>query len=135
MNQLTVFGRVVKTPKLETTNNGTTYTRFSIASNARGKDENGEPLVNFFDCIAWKGVAETITKYFGKGDRIVAFGELNQREYENMQGQKIKKFDFCVNNIDFVENRTEKDKNREAEEKEAKRQELQEVEDVDNLPF
>ena len=91
--------------------------------------------MNFFDCIAWKGVAETITKYFGKGDRIVAFGELNQREYENMQGQKIKKFDFCINNIDFVESRTEKDKNREAEEKEAKQQELQEVEDVDNLPF
>jgi single-strand DNA-binding protein len=135
MNRLSVFGRVVRTPKLEETNSGTKYTRFTIASNSRGKDENGEPSKIFFDCIAWRGLAETITKFFGKGDRIVAYGELNQREYENTQGQTVKKFDFNVDNVDFVENKTEKDKNREAEEKETKQQELQEVEDVDNLPF
>ena len=72
-------GNLTKTPQLETTQKGTPVARFTVACNA-GKDEDA----TFLWCVAYNKAAETIAKYFEKGQPILVAGLL--RSYKDAKG-------------------------------------------------
>lgn len=94
MNNITLIGRLTKNPELNTTGNGTKYSRFSI-SVSRGKVKEGDPKADFIPCIAWKSTAEILAKYAHKGQLIGVNGKLNVKEYEK-DGEKRKAFEVLV---------------------------------------
>lgn len=90
-NTLTISGRLTRDPELKQTNNGTTYCKFSIASNRsvkQGNDWKDEP--GFFDCVAWKHSADFLVKHGAKGDTVYIVGELRWSQWEK-DGVKISK--------------------------------------------
>ena len=98
-NHVGIQGRFVADPELKHTLNSTAVTSFSLASN-RIKS-NGEQDVTYIDCVAWRGTADFICKYFSKGDMVLVSGSLISRSYTDKNGTKHKVTELLVNSVDF----------------------------------
>ena len=105
-NQCTLLGRITNKLELKQTDQGTKVLSFSIAVQ-RKYDKN---KTDFFNVVAWRGLAETIFKYFKKGDRILVTGNLQTRYYENKQGNKVYITELVAENISFIEYKDKSEK-------------------------
>ena len=66
-NHIGVMGRLVSDPELKTTQSGTSVTSFRVAVERNYADKDGNRQADFFDVVAWRGTAEFVCRYFGKG--------------------------------------------------------------------
>lgn len=100
MNKVLELGRLTKDPELNfAANSGTAVCRFSIAvQRPRSKDES-----DFFNCVAFGKTAETIAKFFKKGQRILIEGELRTGSYDAKDGSKRYTTDIIVNTFNFID--------------------------------
>ena len=106
MNNVNIIGRLTKDVEVRKTSTNKSVSSFSIAvDNLATKD--GEKTTSFFNCNAWNNVAETLSKYTRKGDRIAILGSLIQRNYDNKNGEKISVVEINVNSITLIENKKE----------------------------
>lgn len=101
-NKITLMGRLVAAPELKTTQNGIPYTRFRIAVNRRFHSKDEENKVDFFNVTAWRGTAEFICKYFGKGSMIMLDGEMQTQQYEDRNGNPAIWYDVAVDRVCFT---------------------------------
>ena len=98
LNTVIIMGRLTATPELKTTKSGLAVTSFTVAvDRAYGKDKE----TDFISCVAWRQNAEFITKYFGKGQMIALVGSLQQRNFEDKNGNKRTTFDVVVERASF----------------------------------
>lgn len=96
MNTVSLLGRMTKDVELKENQNGTKYINFCIAV------DEGKDTTYFIDCKAWSNLAENISKYFKKGDKIAVTGHLTTRMWEDDNAVKrkitevnVRSFDFC----------------------------------------
>lgn len=101
-NKITLMGRLCAAPEMKTTQNGITYARFRIAVNRRFHSKNEENKVDFFNAIAWRGTAEFICKYFGKGSMIMLDGEMQTQLYEDRNGKQAAWYEVAVDRVCFT---------------------------------
>ena len=80
------MGRLVSDPELKTTPAGVSVTSFRIAVERNYTDKDGNRQADFFDVVAWRGTAEFICRYFGKGSLILVEGQLQSRTYQTKDG-------------------------------------------------
>lgn len=106
LNVVVIMGRLTAQPELRTTNNGTSVTSFSVAVN-RSYSKDGNNQTDFINCVAWRGNAEFITKYFGKGQMIAIKGSLQQNSYTDKDGNKRTSYDVVVDSADFCGSKAE----------------------------
>ena len=101
-NRVFIIGRATKDVELKATQGGSHVASMSIANN-RSWTQNGEKKeqVSFFNCTAWGKLAETISKYVHKGDRIAVEGRLQQRTWEK-EGQKHSAVEVVIDNVQFL---------------------------------
>lgn len=102
MNKVVMIGNLTKPPKTSKTSNGVMYSSFSIAVNREYKDEHGEKIADFFNVIAWRGLAELANKYLDKGRKVCVVGQIQTRSYENKDGVKVNTFDIVADEIEFL---------------------------------
>ena len=115
LNVAVIMGRFPRDPKLEHTEGGNAYTRFSLACERSFVKPGEERETDWIDCIAWKNTAEFITKHFKQGNLIAIDGRIETRSYEDKNGVKRKSFTVVVNNANFAGSKTEdKSKNQQA---------------------
>ena len=107
MNKVILTGRLARDPEFKTTANQTEVTNFTIAVDRKFKDANGNKQADFLPCIAWRGTASFIAKYFKKGNRIGIAGSIQTRSYENRDGQKVNVTEILVDEAEFLENKSE----------------------------
>lgn len=88
MNKAILMGRLTKHPELRQTQSGTSVCNFTLAVNRRFKNSQGERETDFLPCVAWRGTADFIAKYFRKGERMAVIGEIQTRSWEGDDGQK-----------------------------------------------
>lgn len=110
MNQCHFLGRMVRDPELRSTNSGKKVVNFAVAVNHRRKGGDGE--VSFLDCEAWDTGAETIAKYFCKGDPIIVHCSLRTETWEGKEGERRSKLKFRVNSFEFVPGNRDRDRDR-----------------------
>lgn len=105
LNQVVLIGRITKDPELKRVQNAdnTAYTLFSLAVNRDFKNQNGEYQTDFINCIAWRNQAEFIAKYLKKGYQICVIGSLQQRQYDDANGNKRTTYDVVVNRVDNLQ--------------------------------
>jgi single-strand DNA-binding protein len=127
MNKFICIGRITKDIDLTTTNNGTSVAKFSIAVDRRFKNEAGEKITDFFNCVAWRGLGENIAKYCKKGSKVFVAGELQNRSWEAEDGTKRYATDINVNECEFLDTKNDNKEQTNANE-------LQPIDDND-LPF
>ena len=104
LNVVALQGRLAADPEQRTTQNGTAVTSFSLAVQRNVKGGDGEYGTDWIDCVAWKGTAEFICKYFQKGQLMAVNGSLQTRSYEK-DGVKRKTTELLVQNANFCESR------------------------------
>jgi single-strand DNA-binding protein len=104
MNNISIVGRLTRDVDFATTTSGVSVARFSVAVASEFKDADGNKKTDFFNCVAYRGLAETISKFFSKGQFIALTGSMNSRSYEDKNGAKqtvweinVKGFSFCSN--------------------------------------
>lgn len=65
------------------------------------KNNEGNYDSDFFNCIAFGKLAETIDKYFHKGSGIIIEGHIQTGSYEKEDGTKVFTTDIVVGRIEF----------------------------------
>ncbi len=105
INTVVLSGRLTKDPELKETNSGKKVISFNLAVNRRNNKEDQQ--ADFFPCVAWNKTAEVIAQYCAKGSQIGVEGRLQQRTYDNAQGQKVYVVEVLCGQVTFLESKKE----------------------------
>ena len=99
-----IVGNLTRDPEMRTTPSGAQVCGFSVAVNRTYKDSSGQQqeAVSFIDCTAWGRAAEIITQYAQKGSGIMVCGRLDQRSWEDKEGQKRSRVEIVVEDFNFM---------------------------------
>lgn len=124
LNRIIIMGRMTKDPELRRTNSGTAVASFTLAVDRDMKNQDGSRSTDFIDCVAWKGAAEFVSKYFGKGRMAVVDGRLQMREWTDRDGNKRRTAEVVVSSIYFGDSK-----------KESSEHDFREIDDGGDLPF
>ena len=140
MNKVFLIGNLTRDPELTETASGVPVCHFSIAVNRNYQSQDGERQTDFFNCTAWRAMAETIARYTKKGKKVSVVGSIQLRNYEDNQGVKRTAVDVIVQDCEFLsprENSNGFDDVAEAPRASApkKRATLQPMDDDGDIPF
>ena len=77
INKSILLGNVGKDPDIRTTQGGAIIANFSIATEDRRKDANGnwQPETEWHNCVAFKRTAEIVRDYVKKGSKVYVEGK------------------------------------------------------------
>ena len=104
LNHIVLMGRLTADPELRRTGNGTAVATFSLAVDRDfGSKANGDKEVDFIDCVAWRGTAEFISKYFSKGRMMAVSGRLQVRTWDGNNGIKHRATEVVVDSAYFAD--------------------------------
>lgn len=123
MNKVIIIGRNTKDIELRQTPSGVSAIEFSIAVKRTFKNANGEYESDFFDCIAFSKLAETISRYVKKGDQVGIEGRLQKRNYTNKEGKKVYVTEIVAENVEFLQS------------KKSDEPKFEEIDPEDDIPF
>jgi len=98
MNKVIILGRLTANPEIRYTQAGKAVASLTIAVN-RGF---GSDSADFINCVAWEKLAEIIGNNLSKGSQVLVEGRIQNRSYENNQGEKRVITEVVLNNIEFV---------------------------------
>ena len=96
-NTVTVVGNVTRDPELRFTPGGAPVANFGLAWNR--KDQNDEEVVSFFDITCWRSLAENVAESITKGQRVIVYGRLDQRSWENQEGERRSKVEIVADEV------------------------------------
>lgn len=99
-NTLTVVGNLTGEPELRFTASGTAMLTGSIADNRRYQ-VNGEwqEETSYINFVAWRELAENAASTLTKGMRVLVTGRLQQRDWQDKDGNKRTSYDLVVDEI------------------------------------
>ena len=98
-SKVIIMGNLTRDPEMRSTSNGTQVCSFSVAVN---RVYAGNEQVSYFDCSAWGKMGETIAQYCKRGSGILISGRLDQRSYEDKDGNKRSRVEITVEDFNFV---------------------------------
>lgn len=103
LNKVILIGRIVKDVELRHTPSGVAVASFDIANN-KTYTQNGEKKeqVSYISCVAWSKLGELIAEYCKKGAQIAVEGRLQQRRWDDSEGNKKSKIEIVAENIQFL---------------------------------
>jgi len=102
MNKVILIGNLTRDPELTETAGGVKICRFSIAVNRNYTGADGERKTDFFNCVAWRGLGETVARYTKKGTKVCVSGSVELRNYEDSQGVKRTGVDIVAQDVEFL---------------------------------
>lgn len=132
LNKVILIGNLTKDPELSETSSGVAFCKFSIAVNRPFANADGDRETDFFNITTWRGQAEICAKYLAKGKKVCVIGSIQNRSYEDKDGNKRTATDIIASEIEFLSVRSDD------EEKPGKKDEEKpklEPCDDDDLPF
>lgn len=136
MNKVILIGNLTRDPELTETSSGVQLCRFTIAVARNYCGPDGEKKTDFFNCIAWRGLAETVARYAHKGNKISVVGSIELRNYEDSQGQKRTAVDIIAQDVEFLTPRQSEGSGDETRaDRGGKKSTLQAFDDDGDIPF
>ena len=101
MNKIFLQGRLCADPEYKTTASGVSLCNFRLAVERDYRGGDGEKVTDFINCTAWRGTADFVAKYFGKGQMMLVVGALTSRNYEDKNGQKRTAYEVQADHVYF----------------------------------
>ena len=95
-NTVILHGRLTGDPVLRFTKSQKSVASFQIAVN-RDFSEG----TDFFRCVAWNELGETMKKHLAKGSEILVSGSLRNNNYTDNNGNEREGGEIVVNTFDF----------------------------------
>jgi single-strand DNA-binding protein len=101
MNSTVVTGNIVRDPELRSTASGNAVASFSVADNRRFTDATGErrEATSYLDVVAWGDLGRHVAESLRQGDRVTVTGRLEQRSWENGQGERRSKVELNATDV------------------------------------
>jgi single-strand DNA-binding protein len=101
-NCITLVGNITDDPELRFTPSGAAVANFTVAVNRRIRNQDGtwdDRLDGFFRCNCWRDMAENVAESLTKGARVVVAGRLQQRRWEDAEGNARSTFEVQVDDV------------------------------------
>jgi single-strand DNA-binding protein len=105
LNKVILMGRLTADPELRKTKQGTSVAAFTLAVDRSYSKQGEQAQTDFFDCVAWTGTAEFVSRYFAKGQRMAISGRLQTRNWEDNDGKKRKATEVVVEEAHFADSK------------------------------
>lgn len=107
VNKVILVGNLGKDPELRYTPSGTAVATFSLATTERYKDRDGnkQTKTEWHNIVAWRQLAEICGKYLHKGKQIYVEGKIQNRSYDDRDGNKRYISEVIVNEMQMLGSR------------------------------
>ena len=108
LNKMMATGRLGQDPILKYTPNGSAVVTFSVASNRKWKDAEGDEHedVEWVRCVGWTKLAEICGQYLHQGDKVYVEGRLQTRSWDDADtGQKRFMTEVVLNDMIMLESK------------------------------
>ncbi len=107
LNKVILIGSLGRDPELRYTPNGKPVTSFSLATNRTWVTSNGErkEATEWFNVVAWGGLAEICSKHLRKGSRVYIEGHLQTRAWEDAEGHRHYRTEVVANEMIILDDR------------------------------
>ena len=104
VNKVILIGNLGRDPELRYTKNGQAVANFSLATNERWKDKDGQSQerTEWHRIVTWGKTAELCAQYLAKGRTTYLEGRLQTREYEDKDGIKRYTTEVVAQNVTFL---------------------------------
>lgn len=106
MNSINLIGNLTRDFDLKYSQSGMAYVTGGIAVQRKYKNQSGEYESDFINLKAFGKTAEMLANHFSKGSKIGISGSLQTGSYENQQGQRVYTSDVMVEQVTFVERKS-----------------------------
>lgn len=136
MNKVLLIGRLGKDPELSQTTTGIYVCKFSLAVNRRYQSADGTTEADWFNIVVWRAQGESCHKYLKKGSKAAVSGTIQNRSYEDREGNKRTVTEIIADEVEFLDPKEKTEQT--ASEPPKKRKTVDELEpynDSDSLPF
>src|SRR5690349_5047829 len=106
-NKIILVGNLGRDPELRYTAQGTPVCSFSMATNERRKDRNGEMQdhTTWFRVTLWNRLAETASQYLHKGKPVYIEGRLRVEEFVDRDGKPRQALEVSATEMHFIGSR------------------------------
>ncbi|CQR23788.1 single-strand binding protein family protein [Streptococcus varani] len=104
INNVVLVGRLTAAPDLRKTPSNVSALQGTLAVNRNFKNQNGEREADFINFQAWRGTADIIAEYCGKGSLIGLTGRIQVRSYEK-DGQCRYVTEVVADSVTLLESR------------------------------
>lgn len=105
LNRICIMGRLTAAPELRYTQQNTPVASFTLAVDRDFQSGGSEKQTDFIPCVAWRGTAEFVSKYFTKGSMAAVSGRLQLRDWTDKDGNKRRTAEVVADNIYFGESK------------------------------
>ena len=127
MNRAILSGRLTRDPYA-----GNGVAKFSLAVERKYK-QDGQPDVDFINCVAFGKTGEFVNTYLKKGAKVMVEGRITTGSYTTRDGYNAISTDIVVDSVEFAES---KKADLQQERQETKAEDFMEIDiDDDSLPF
>jgi len=106
VNKVILVGRLGKDPEIRSTPSGTSVAKFSLATDDRFTDKNGEKQerTEWHNIVAWGKLAEICGQYLRKGKLIYIEGAIRTDSWDDKEtGQKKYRTEIIANQMQMLD--------------------------------
>lgn len=104
VNKAILLGRLGKDPELTYTPSGKAVAKFSLATSERwtGQDGQRHEATTWHNIVAWGKQAEVMKEYLAKGREVYIEGRIDNRSYDDKEGNKKYISEVIVQNFQLI---------------------------------
>lgn len=102
INNVVLTGRLSRDPEIKKTQSGVSVCNFCIAVDRQYKSGE-EKICDFINCVAWRGTADFVRKYFHKGDGIGVTGSIQTRKWVTDGGENRYATEVLCQQVSFLD--------------------------------
>lgn len=103
LNRAIIMGRLTRDPELRYTPNNIPVTTVTVAVDRGYARQGEEKETDFLDVVCWRQSAEFVSKWFRKGQMIVAEGRIQTRKWKDKYEQNRVTVEIVADNVYFGE--------------------------------
>lgn len=110
VNKVILIGNLGKDPEIKYTSSGMAVAKFSLATNERYKDKDGQwqDRTEWHNIVAWQRLAEIVGEYVKKGSKLYLEGRIQTSSWDDKEtGQKKYKTEIIANDLVLLSGRGE----------------------------
>jgi single-strand DNA-binding protein len=111
LNKCMIIGNLGRDPEMRYTPSGQAVTQFTVATNRRWRDQQGEwqEETEWFRVVVWRDQAERAAENLRKGHKVYVEGRIQTRQWEDQSGNKRYTTELIADRVSSLERRERED--------------------------
>jgi single-strand DNA-binding protein len=111
LNKCMIIGNLGRDPEMRYTPSGQAVTQFTVATNRRWRDQQGEwqEETEWFRVVVWREAAERAAEQLRKGHKVYVEGRIQTRQWEDQTGNKRYTTELIADRYTSLERRERED--------------------------